>query len=84
MLPTYRDRNLQLSGRRLVDEDTRLSTGSYKAALYAAGGTVAAVEAVMKKDVPCAYALVRPPGHHAVRNNAMGFCLFNNVAIAAN
>jgi acetoin utilization deacetylase AcuC-like enzyme len=65
------------------DADTRISTGSYKAALYAAGGTVAAVEAVMKKEVPSAYALVRPPGHHATSNNAMGFCLFNNIAIAA-
>ncbi|HUT68202.1 MAG TPA: histone deacetylase [Dehalococcoidales bacterium] len=66
------------------DADTLMSAGSYKAALYAAGGGIAAVEAVMKRDVPCAYALVRPPGHHATKNNAMGFCLFNNIAIAAN
>ncbi len=65
------------------DADTMISPGSYKAALYAAGGSIAAVEAVMKKEVPCAYALVRPPGHHATNNNAMGFCLFNNVAVAA-
>lgn len=65
------------------DADTKISTGSYKAALYAAGGTIAAVEAVIKKKVPSAYALVRPPGHHATSNNAMGFCLFNNIAVAA-
>jgi acetoin utilization deacetylase AcuC-like enzyme len=65
------------------DTDTIMSEGSYKAALYAAGGSIAAVEAVVKKSVPCAYALVRPPGHHATNNNAMGFCIFNNVAIAA-
>ena len=66
------------------DSDTMMSTGSYKAALYAAGGSIAAVEAVMNKAVPCAYALVRPPGHHATYNNALGFCIFNNIAIAAN
>ena len=66
------------------DADTFMSTGSYKATLYAAGGAIAAVEAVVNNEVPRAYALVRPPGHHATRNNAMGFCLFNNVAIAAN
>jgi acetoin utilization deacetylase AcuC-like enzyme len=65
------------------DPDTRLSEGSYKAALYAAGGSIAAVEAVMKNEVTCAYALIRPPGHHATANNAMGFCIFNNIAIAA-
>jgi acetoin utilization deacetylase AcuC-like enzyme len=64
------------------DQDTAMSPGSYKAALYAAGGTIAAVDSVIKGEVPCAYALVRPPGHHAIKNNAMGFCLFNNVAIA--
>lgn len=65
------------------DADTRISQGTYKAALYAAGGSVAAVDAVLKNEVPNAYALVRPPGHHATNNNAMGFCIFNNIAIAA-
>jgi acetoin utilization deacetylase AcuC-like enzyme len=65
------------------DADTCMSTNSYKAALYAAGGTIAAVSAVIKGDVPQAYALVRPPGHHAVRSNAMGFCIFNNIAVGA-
>jgi acetoin utilization deacetylase AcuC-like enzyme len=65
------------------DIDTFMSPGSYHAALYAAGGSIVAVEAVIKKRVPCAFALVRPPGHHATRDNAMGFCLFNNIAVAA-
>ena len=64
------------------DADTLMSPGSYKAALYAAGGAIAAVDAVVKGVMPYAYALVRPPGHHATQNDAMGFCLFNNIAVA--
>jgi acetoin utilization deacetylase AcuC-like enzyme len=66
-----------------LDPDTVMSPKSYEAALYAAGGVLAAVEAVMKKEVDNAFALVRPPGHHAIHDRAMGFCIFNNVAIAA-
>jgi acetoin utilization deacetylase AcuC-like enzyme len=66
-----------------LDPDTVMSPKSYEAALYAAGGVLAAVEAVMKGEVDNAFALVRPPGHHALRDRAMGFCIFNNVAIAA-
>jgi len=66
-----------------LDPDTVMSPKSYKAALYAAGGLLIAVEAVMKEEVNSSFALVRPPGHHATRNQAMGFCIFNNVAIAA-
>jgi acetoin utilization deacetylase AcuC-like enzyme len=66
-----------------LDPDTVMSQKSYEAALYAAGGVMVAVEAVMKGEVDNAFALVRPPGHHAVRDRAMGFCIFNNVAIAA-
>lgn len=66
-----------------LDPDTVMSPKSYEAALYAAGGVLAAVEAVMKGDVDNAFALVRPPGHHAIHDRAMGFCIFNNVAIAA-
>jgi len=66
-----------------LDPDTVMSPKSYEAALYAAGGLMVAVEAVMKGEVDSAFALVRPPGHHAIHDRAMGFCIFNNVAIAA-
>jgi len=66
-----------------LDGDTVLSPASYDAALYAAGGAIRATEAVMNGEVNSAFALVRPPGHHATYQRAMGFCLFNNVAIAA-
>ncbi len=66
-----------------LDLDTVISAASYEAALYAAGGAIRAAEAVVRGEVTSAFALVRPPGHHATTRRAMGFCLFNNVAIAA-
>lgn len=60
-----------------------LSPGSFEAALYAAGGAIEAVRAVMDGRAHNAYALLRPPGHHAMQKKAMGFCLFNNIAVAA-
>jgi len=66
-----------------LDPDTVMCSESYEVALYAAGGVLTAVEAVMKKEVDSVFALVRPPGHHATHNRAMGFCIFNNIAIAA-
>jgi len=70
------------SGGGWLDPDTVMSAGSYEAALYAAGGLIRAVEAVMGGKVSSAFALVRPPGHHATPGQAKGFCLFNNIAIA--
>ena len=66
-----------------IDADTLMSHGSREAALRAAGGAAHAVDAVMEGWARRAFAAVRPPGHHAERNRAMGFCLFSNAAIAA-
>ncbi|HEX7339666.1 MAG TPA: histone deacetylase family protein [Rhodanobacteraceae bacterium] len=66
-----------------LDEDTFMSTGSAEAALRAAGAGVAAVDAVLSGAIDRAFCAIRPPGHHATRDRAMGFCLFNNVAVAA-
>lgn len=66
-----------------LDADTVLSPVSGEAALRAAGAGVAAVDAVLRGDHPIAFCAVRPPGHHATRDTAMGFCLFNSVAVAA-
>ena len=64
------------------DPDTVMSSGSWKAALHAAGAAVLAVDKVMTGEAKNAFCAVRPCGHHAERERAMGFCLFNNVAIA--
>ncbi len=66
-----------------LDPDTYTNTHSLDAARLAAGALVRAVDAVMADEVDNAFALVRPPGHHATRSRAMGFCLFNNVAVGA-
>ena len=70
-------------GGAWLDPDTIVSSDSYEAARYAAGGLITATEAVMDGEINSALALVRPPGHHATARQAMGFCLFNNIAIAA-
>jgi acetoin utilization deacetylase AcuC-like enzyme len=66
-----------------IDPDTPLSPGSFEAALYAAGGAMEAVGAVLEGKVSNAYALLRPPGHHALSNRCMGYCVFNNAVLAA-
>jgi len=65
------------------DLDTPTSPGSWEAALHSAGGACAMVEALLRGEAQVAFSVLRPPGHHAERERAMGFCLFNNVAIAA-
>ena len=64
-------------------DETYVAPQSYDAALRAAGAVVTGVQAVMRGDVDRAFALVRPPGHHAFADHGEGFCLFNNIAIAA-
>jgi len=64
-----------------LDPDTVLCKESYDVALLAAGGAITAVDAVMAK-FDSSFALVRPPGHHAMPERGMGFCIFNNIAIA--
>jgi acetoin utilization deacetylase AcuC-like enzyme len=66
-----------------IDPDTRVSPASWSAALGSAGGAIEACRAVAAGEMPNAFVATRPPGHHATPDRAMGFCLFNNVAIAA-
>lgn len=71
------------NGLDRLDADTVISMQSFDASLYAAGGAITAVDAVMQGEARNAFVAVRPPGHHATAEHAMGFCLFNNVAVAA-
>ena len=71
------------NGRIRLDPDTVVGPGSLDAARRAAGAVVAAVDLVARGEVSSAFCNVRPPGHHAERGRAMGFCLFNNVAVGA-
>lgn len=82
---SYLEHMFSLRGKNAwLDVDTTaVSTGSIEAALVAAGSAIEAVETVVRGDTGSAFALVRPPGHHAEPVRARGFCLFNNVAVAA-
>jgi acetoin utilization deacetylase AcuC-like enzyme len=71
------------SGLVALDPDTFLGPSSYEAALCAAGAACGAVDAILDGGGDNAFCVVRPPGHHATQSQAMGFCIFNNVAIAA-
>jgi acetoin utilization deacetylase AcuC-like enzyme len=74
---------IALLGGGSLDADTLVLTDSWETALLAAGAAVAAVDAVLDGRAASAFALVRPPGHHALSNRGMGFCLVNNAAVAA-
>jgi acetoin utilization deacetylase AcuC-like enzyme len=71
------------SGMAYIDGDTSMSPGTWEAVMRGVGGAVAATDAVMKGETGNAFVAMRPPGHHAETNKAMGFCFFNNAAIAA-
>ena len=66
-----------------IDPDTSMNVHTWDASLSAAGAAIAATDAVMAGEMENAFCAIRPPGHHACRNQAMGFCFFNNVAVAA-
>jgi acetoin utilization deacetylase AcuC-like enzyme len=83
--PSHVDSIAELSARGggRIDMDTSVVEGTYEAALRAAGGAVALVDALLVDGEPCGVSALRPPGHHAEAARAMGFCFFNNVAVAA-
>ncbi len=83
--PAYIDLVASTAGKPYyrLDMDTSTCAKSYEAALWAAGGLLELIKAVIEGKLNNGFALVRPPGHHAERDRAMGFCLFNNVAIGA-
>ena len=70
-------------GGRALDPDTIVGPGSWSTALHAAGGGLAAIDALRRGEGDAAFVAVRPPGHHATSTRAMGFCLINHVAVGA-
>jgi len=78
----YRVKEASLN-EEFLDADTPTSRDSFDVALYAAGAGIKAINEIKKSDSKRAFCLIRPPGHHATSNKAMGFCLFNNIAVSA-
>jgi acetoin utilization deacetylase AcuC-like enzyme/formylglycine-generating enzyme required for sulfatase activity len=74
-------RSCEQGAEYLDSSDNPISSKSYEAALMAVGGVLSAIDAVMEGKITNAFCAVRPPGHHAIKNRAMGFCMFNNVAV---
>lgn len=83
--PGYIETVASTKGRKhtRLDPDTSTCPRSYEAALMAAGGVLELLDSTQRGEVDSGFALIRPPGHHAERSRAMGFCLFNNIAIGA-
>jgi acetoin utilization deacetylase AcuC-like enzyme len=79
----HRIRELSVAGGGAIDPDTFVGEPSYRAALHAAGGACEMTRALLAGEALCGFCGVRPSGHHAEADRAMGFCLFNNVAVAA-
>lgn len=79
----FLQKNAPQSGYYSIDADTRLNVHTLEAAYYAAGAGMVAVDAVFSGKAKTAFCAVRPPGHHACFDKAMGFCFFNNIAVAA-
>lgn len=76
-------RAMSEGGGGALDPETPVGPGSWAAALHAAGGACAMAEALLRREAPVAFCAARPPGHHANRDTSSGFCLVNNVAVAA-
>ncbi len=83
--PSYIDyvENLAKKGGGYLDGDTPISRDSFTSAILAAGSGLEAIDEILKNQIHRALLLVRPPGHHSLKNRGMGFCLFNNIAITA-
>ena len=77
------EKSFPKQGLSFLDEDTIVSPGSKEATLDAVGSIIAAIDGVQNKEFQNAFCAVRPPGHHAEKNKAMGFCIYNNVAVGA-